>query len=172
MVRRILIRSALACSVMLASSTAVAEMKIVVLDTVRAILATEEAKVLITAAEKELEAEQDEIRKLAEQRQALTDKIQKDREVMSQTEQTSIRKEVEDIDIDLQFRSQKLQKEVQDARQEILVALAPQFEKVRNDLIQVEGYDMILAPNSLVYVNPKNDITLRITERMNEKSDD
>ena len=76
------------------------------------------------------------------------------------------------VEIDLQFRTQKLQKEVTDKRQEILVALAPQFEKVRNDLIQVDGYDMIIAPNAMVYVNPKNDITRRVTERMNEKSDD
>ncbi|MEQ8690373.1 MAG: OmpH family outer membrane protein [Pseudomonadales bacterium] len=169
---RMMKRIALITAVMLTSITAQAEMNIVVLDTVRAILETEEAKVLITAAEKEMEAEQNEIRALAEQRQALAEKIQKDREVMSATEQNSIRKNIESIEIDLQFKSQKLQKEVQDKRQEILVALAPQFEKVRNDLIQVEGYDMILAPNSLVYVNPKNDITRRITERMNENSAD
>lgn len=169
---RMIKRIALITAVMLTSITAQAEMNIVVLDTVRAILETEEAKVLITAAEKEMEAEQNEIRALAEQRQALAEKIQKDREVMSATEQNSIRKNIESIEIDLQFKSQKLQKEVQDKRQEILVALAPQFEKVRNDLIQVEGYDMILAPNSLVYVNPKNDITRRITERMNENSAD
>ena len=58
-----------------------------------------------------------------------------------------------------------------DKRQEILVALAPKFEKVRTDLIQIEGYDMIIAPNALVYANPKNDITKKITERMNEQAD-
>jgi outer membrane protein len=168
-----MIRSiALLTVALLVSSPAIAEMNIVVLDAVRAILATEEAKVLISAAEKEMEAEQTGIRELAEQRQTLGEKIQKDREVMSQTEQRNIQKDIEDLEIDLQFRTQKLQKEVQDRRQEILVALAPQFEKVRNDLIEVEGYDMIIAPNEMIYVNPKNDITRRVTERMNEKSDD
>ncbi|MGK0223019.1 MAG: outer membrane protein [Limisphaerales bacterium] len=168
-----MIRSiALLTAALLVSSPAIAEMNIVVLDTVRAILETEEAKVLISAAEKEMEAEQTGIRELAEQRQTLGEKIQKDREVMSQTEQRNIQKDIEDLEIDLQFRTQKLQKEVQDRRQEILVALAPQFEKVRNDLIEVEGYDMIIAPNAMIYVNPKNDITRRVTERMNEKSDD
>ena len=153
---------------LLVTGSAYAEMNIVVLDTVRAILETEEAKVLIAAAESEMQGEQDEIRALAEQRRSLAEKVQKDRDVMSQAEQASIAKEVEDIEIDLQFKSQKLQKEVQDKRQEILVALAPKFEKVRNDLIQVEGYDMIITPNALVYVNPKNDITRKVTERMNE----
>lgn len=168
MIRKI----ALLALVTLFPVTAFAEMNIVVLDTVRAILETEEAKVLITAAEGEMKSEQDGIRELADQRQALAEKLQKDREVMSQTEQNGIRKDIEDIEIDLQFRTQKLQKEVQDKRQEILVALAPQFEKVRSDLIQVEGYDMIVAPNALVYVNPKNDITRKVTERMNDQKDD
>ncbi|MDG2278978.1 MAG: OmpH family outer membrane protein [Pseudomonadales bacterium] len=153
------------------ASAAQAEMKIVVLDTVRAILETEEAKVLIEAAGREMEPEQTEVQGLAEQRQGLIDKVRKDGEVMSNSEQAQIQKDIEAIEIDLQFLSQKLQKTVQDKRQEILVALAPKFEKVRNDLIQIEGFDMIAAPNALVYVNPKNDITKKITERMNEQSD-
>ena len=150
---------------------AAAEMKIVVLDTVRAILETEEAKVLISAAEKEMESEQTELRGLADQHKALQEKLAKDRDVMRQSEQRSIAKDLEALEIDIQFRGQKLQKDVQDKRQEILVALAPQFEKVRNDLIEVEGYDMIVAPNALIWVNPRNDITRRVTERMNENRD-
>lgn len=159
-------------SALLVSSVAQAEMKIVVLDSVRAILETEEAKVLIQAAEKGLESEQSELQALVQQRQALQEKLQKDGEIMSTSEKRQVGKDIEDLEIDLQFRGQKLQKEVQDKRQEILVALAPKFEKVRNDLIQVEGYDMIVAPNALIYVNPINDITKRVTERMNASGDE
>ena len=159
-------------SALLLSGFAHAEMNIVVLDAVRAILESDEAKVLIEAAEKEMGGEQDELRALAERRQTLQEKLQKDGEVMSESERRQVGKDIEDLEIDLKFRSQKLQKAVQDKRQEILVALAPKFEKVRNDLIQVEGYDMILAPNAMVYVNPKNDITRRVTERMNQPDSD
>ena len=161
---------ALLLAALVMTAPAYAEMKIVVLDSVRAILESEEASVLIEAAEQEMKTEQDEIRSLQEEGLALQERLQKDRDVMSPAEQASIGKQLEDLQVELQFKSQQLQKAVQDKRQEILVALAPKFEKVRNDLIQVEGYDMILAPNSLVYVNPINDITKRITERMNETS--
>ena len=97
------------------STGAAAEMKIVVLDTVRAILESEEAKVLITAAEKEMEGEQNELRQLAEQHQGLQEKLSKDRDVMSQTEQRSVAKDIEDLEIDLQFRSQKLLLQTVDA---------------------------------------------------------
>ncbi len=164
MIRRI----TLLLSALMLSGAVHAEMNIVVLDTVRAILESDEAKVLIEAAEKEMGGESDELRGLADQRKTLAEKLQKDGDVLSQTEIRDIQKDIEEIELDLQYRSQKLQKAVQDKRQEILVALAPKFEKVRNDLVQVEGYDMIIAPNAMIYVNPKNDITRRVTERMNE----
>ena len=49
------------------ASAAVAEMKIVVLDPVRAILESDEGKVLVDAANKEMESEQSELRSMAEQ---------------------------------------------------------------------------------------------------------
>ena len=81
------------------------------------------------------------------------------------------KEDIEDMQIDLQFRSQKLQKEVQDKRQEILQALAPKFDKVLKDIIQVDQIDLILAPNSLQYANSKHDITRRVTEKLNEQRD-
>ena len=57
-----------------------------------------------------------------------------------------------------------------DRQQEILQSLAPQFQKVRDDLIQIDQIDMIVNPNVLQYANAKHDITKRVTEKMNEQS--
>ena len=70
----------------MASSAVSAEMKIVVLDPVRAILESDEAKVLIEAANKEMEPEVEELREAAEEFQSLQAKLQKDGEVMSESE--------------------------------------------------------------------------------------
>ena len=157
-------------SMLLGASIAHAEMNIVVLDSVRAILESDEAKVLADAANKEMEVEQTELRAMAESMQALNTKLQTDGEVMSATEKRKLQRDIEDIQIDLQFRSQKLQKEVQDRRQEILQTLAPKFDKVLKDIIQVDQIDLILAPNALQYANTKHDITRRVTEKLNESS--
>ena len=148
-----------------------AEMNIVVLDSVRAILESDEAKTLADAANKEMEAEQQELRDLAQSMQDLNGKLQTDGEVMSNTEKRKVQKDIEDMQIDLQFRSQKLQKEVQDRRQEILQALAPKLDKVLKDIIQVDQIDLILAPQALQYANTKHDITRRVTEKLNEQQD-
>ena len=54
---------------------------------------------------------------------------------------------------------------------EILQAMAPKYEKVLNDLIQIDQIDLILSPNQLQYANPKHDISRRVTEKLNEASD-
>ena len=153
------------------AGSAYAEMNIVVLDSVRAILESDEAKVLAEAANKEMEAEQNELRGMAEQMQELNNKLQTDGEVMSDTEKRGIQKEIENMQIELEFGPKKLQKEVQDKRQEILQALAPKFDKVLKDIIQVDQIDFILAPNALQYANSKHDITRRVTEKLNEQRD-
>ena len=158
----------LVASLCFVGASAHAEMKIAVVDTVRAILATEEAKVLIDAASKEVESERSSLQALAEKINSLTEKLQKDGEVMSDAERRSTQKEIEDARIDLDFNGKKLQKEAQDKQSEILQVLAPKYEKVLKDLIEVEGIDMIITPNALEYANSIHDITRRVTEKMNE----
>ena len=148
-----------------------AEMNIVVLDPVRAILESEEAQVLAEAANKEMQPQQEELRAAAEEMQALQAKLQKDGEVMSESEQRKAIKDLESMQADLQFGSQKLQKEAQDRRQEILQALAPKYEKVLSDLIQIDQIDLILSPNQLQYANAKHDISRRVTEKLNEQAE-
>ena len=146
-----------------------AELNIVVLDSVRAILESDEAKVLVEAANTEMEEEASELRGMAKTMQDKQNKLQTDGEVMSAGEKRKIAKEIEDAQIDIQFRQQKLQKEVQDRRQEIVQAIAPRFDKVLKDIIQVDQIDFILSPASLQYANTKHDLTKRVTEKLNEQ---
>lgn len=152
-----------------AAGTAAAELKIAVLDTQRALVESEEAQALLAQAQQELQAEQDQLQALNDEIVALTEQLQKDAEVMSPAEQRRMQKEIEDKQIDLQFLGNKLQKEVNDRRQELLQQMVPKIDVVLKDLIELEGYDMIMERGSLRYVNSKHDITRRVTEKLNEK---
>ena len=163
--------STLLVALILAAPFASAEMKIVVLDPVRAILESDEAKVLADAANAEMQPEQDELRAAAEEMQALQAKLQKDGEVMSESERRKAINDLESMQADIQFGSQKLQKQVQDKRQEILQAMAPKYEKVLGDLIQIDQIDLILYPNQVQYANAKHDISRRVTEKLNEEAE-
>ena len=146
-----------------------AEFKIAVLDTQRALVESEEAQALLAQAQKELQAEQEQVQGLAEEIMARREKLQTDGEVMSATEQRKAQKDIENKEIDYQFLVNKLEKEVNDRRQELLQQMVPKIDVVLKDLIELEGYDMIMERGSLRYVNTKHDITRRVTEKLNEK---
>lgn len=156
---------------LLTTGAAAAELKIAVLDTQRALMESEEAQALLRSAQSELEGEQQQVNALGAEIMALQEKMQKDAEVMSPAEARRRQKELEDKQLDYQFRANRLQKEVQDRRQELLQQMAPKIDAVLQDLIELEGYDVIMQRNSLLYANSKHDITRKVTEKLNERRD-
>ncbi|MEQ8483409.1 MAG: OmpH family outer membrane protein [Pseudomonadales bacterium] len=156
---------------LLSTGAAAAELKIAVLDTQRALIESEEAQQLLRSAQSELEGEQQQVNTLGAEIMALQEKMQKDAEVMSPAEARRRQKELEDKQLDYQFRANRLQKEVQDRRQELLQQMAPKIDAVLQDLIELEGYDVIMQRNSLLYANSKHDITRKVTEKLNERRD-
>ncbi len=153
----------------LVAASASAELKIAVLDTQRALIASEEAQSLSKKITEELQSDEAEAKELNDEVRALTEKLQKDGEVMSPAEQRKAQKDIEDKQIDLQFLVNKLQKAVQDRRQELVNHMLPKIDAVLKDLIELEGYDLIMERSNLRYVNTKHDITRKVTEKLNEK---
>lgn len=167
MVKKYLSWSLLA--LLLAATGAAAELKIAVLDTQRALVESEEARQLMQSAQFDLEEEQGRLNTLGQEIRGLQEQLQKDAEVMSSTEQRRRQKEIEDKRIDYEFLVNKLQKEVQDRRQELMQLMAPKVDAVLQDLIEVEGYDLILQRGNLLYADAKHDITRKVTEKLNER---
>jgi outer membrane protein len=154
---------------LLFAGAAAAELKIAVLDTQRALVESDEAKALLEQAAQELQAEEAAVQELGESIMAIQERLQTDGEVMSPSEQRKLQKDIEDKQIDYQFQVNKLQKEVNDRRQELLQQMVPKIDTVLKDLIEVEGYDLIMERSQLRYVNSKHDITRKVTEKLNEK---
>lgn len=146
-----------------------AEYKFAVLDVNRAIGDSEEAKSLAAQVEQDLKSEQDALQKLAEDIQAVTERLQKDAEILGDTEKRGMQKEIEDKQLDYEFGVNKFRKELQDRQQEIFRQMAPKLDGVLKDLIEIEGYDVVIPRAGLLYVNTKHDITRKVTEKLNEK---
>lgn len=156
-------------SVLLAASGAAAELNIAVLDTQRALVESQEAQELMRSAQFDLEEEQGRLNTLGQEIRGLQEQMQKDAEVMSPAEQRRKQKEIEDKRIDYEFLVNKLQKEVQDRRQELMQMMAPKVDAVLQDLIEAEGYDLILQRGNLLYADSRHDITGKVTEKLNER---
>ena len=146
-----------------------AQLKIAVLDTQRALVSSEEATTLREQMQAELKKEEDAVNALGEEIQQMQERLKTDREVMSPTEQRKAQKDMEDKRLEYEFLVNKLQKELEDRRQELLQNMLPKVDAVLKDLIELEGYDLIMERGNLRYVNSKHDITRRVTEKLNEK---
>ncbi len=146
-----------------------AEYKFAVLDVQRAIGDSEEAKSLATQVEQDLKGDQDALQKLAEDIQAVQERLQNDAEILGDAEKRGMQKDIQDKQIDYEFGVNKFRKELQDRQQEIFRQMGPKLDAVLTDLIEIEGYDVVLPRAGLLYVNTKHDITRKVTEKLNEK---
>ena len=151
-----------------------AELKIAVVNAQKAVFDTEEAQAGIQTIDNKLRPQREDLEQLRDTILALRDQLTKDAEIMSPEEQTDIQKNIEDQQLDFDYGLQRLNKQIGDEREKLLQDISPKFNAVLQDLIDLEGYDMVLNwnPQVTVYVNPKHDITRKVTEMMNNKTDD
>lgn len=97
----------------------------------------------------------------------LEDQYKKDSAVMSADQKRNLEKQIEDKRIELGFMGKKYQKSTQDARQELLTAMLPKFEKALKSVVDDNKYDMVLRREAAFYTTPEFDITEEVVKRMN-----
>lgn len=144
-------------------------LKIAVLDMATALLNSDVAK----GVEEELQAEtgedQNKLRNLAEQGQSLQERLQQDAEVMSETEQRRIVGEIQEIQNQYQFLLQKIQTLSQERRQQFQQTYAPNLVQAISDVVEEEGFDIVLRAEAALFYNNPLDITARVTEKLNQQ---
>jgi len=151
------------------SSTASAQLVIGFIDTARAISESDEGKALLAQIESELAEDQAKLEGLRDEFQSLRDTLETDADIMSDDERRRHQKLMEDNRTDFQFELQKYQRELQERQQEVLEEMAPKVNAALADIIELEGMDVVFERQVATFVNPKHDITRRITEKLNEK---
>ena len=153
----------------LVAPSAIAELKVAVLDTAGAVAQSEEATEAIEVIRKDLEPEQERLQGLQAEIQALQERAQNEADVMSEDERRAIAREIQDKQFDLEADAQRLQKSLQDKQEDLQRTMLPKVRAVLDDLIKIEGYDFVMEKGGFLYVNPKHDITAKVTEKLNEK---
>ena len=152
-----------------AAAPAAGELKIAVVDTGKAIQQTEEWKGFAQVLEQDLAADRDELETLGKQIEEIQQRAADEGDVMSEDEKRSLGKDLENKRIDADFRIKKFQKEVQDRQNEMVQKMRPKVSAVVNDLVEIERYDLVFERTNVGYVNPRHDITAKVTERLNER---
>lgn len=156
-------------ALVLAAPAAFAEIKIAVLDIQQALMASEEAQQFMATAQTDLKTDQDRVNALQQEMRTLQEQMEKDAEVMSPAEQRRRQKEMEDKQMEYRFLVNRLQSEVQDRQQELMQQMGPKLEAVIKDIVEDEGYDLILQRGDVVYASAETSITRKVTEKLNER---
>lgn len=147
------------------------QLKIAVVNATAAVFESEEAKEEMSVIEAELRPEQERLQALQDEIGELENRAQTDSEIMSEVEKSELKSDIDDKTLDLNFNVERFQRRVNDERNKIMNQLGPKFNAVLQDLIDIEGYDLVFNwnPQITIYVNPKHDITRKVTEMLNDR---
>lgn len=157
-----------ALSLALGAVPAMAAMKIAVVDVQTAIANSDQSKKLIAEMQKEFKGQQDHIRRIQAQAAALLEKAQKNSDVMSDAQKRRLQNEIESKNSDFQYFRQRLQKEVQERRQELYAPVDQEVQRAIEALVREHNYDLVIPAQAALYVSPVYDVTNDVTEKLNQ----
>jgi|TARA_B110000305_G_C19397622_1_gene618316 outer membrane protein len=162
-----------AAALILGANSSIAQeasgLKIAVLDMATALLNSEVAKDVDDELQQETAGDQDKVRNLAEQAQALQEKLQQDGEVMSETEQRRIVGELQELQNQYEFLVEKIQALINQRRQQFQQTYAPNLVQAITEVVEEEGYDIVFRAEAVLHYANAINITARVTEKLNQQ---
>ncbi len=151
-----------------ASSAAIADTKIGFVNTEKLL---REAPLSVAAQrklEKEFSGREQELQKVAKQAQNLQTQLDKDGVTMSETERKNKERDLANLNREFQRQGREFREDLNLRRNEELGQIQERARKVIVDIAKSEKYTIILE-QSVVYVDPKNDITDRVMKALGGK---
>lgn len=159
----------LALTLALFATTALAAGKIGVVDMEQALFLSNAAKTSIKAFEKENQEEVNKLKSLQGDLIQLKDKLEKEADVLSDSERTKLANSYEQKATEYKFYAQKLQQAEQKWRQSFLQEQLPGLEVELKAIIDKEAYDVVLQSGAVIYRAPTVDLTKQLIDRLNAK---
>lgn len=145
-----------------------AELKIGVVNPARLIAESPQAQAIRERLEQEFAGKRRELMAQQNEIKTLQEKYQRDAQVMSESERTSMQRRVRELERDLQFGAQTLNEDVQRRQNEELGKLQRELGQAINAFATENGYDLILS-EGVAYRSDAVDVTEQILARIIKK---
>lgn len=151
------------------TTTAIAENKVAVLDFERAIFSSDIAqeKIKVFSENAEVVANRKELENLQKDGQALYEKLQKDKDVMSKEQQAELNQKMQSKQTAMQAIVKRLSSAEQQLKQAIVRELSGLAQKAATDVIKEEKVDLLLNSDAVIFENGSFSITDKVIERLN-----
>lgn len=123
------------------------------------------AKAASARLESEFKKREQDMQEMANRLRGLSEKLDKDGAVMSESERTKRSRELSDLDKDFQRKRRELQEDLNQRRNEEMAAIIDRANRVIKQIAEAEKYDLIFQ--EAVYVSPAVDITDKVLKALN-----
>ncbi|MDO6562611.1 OmpH family outer membrane protein [Amphritea sp. 1_MG-2023] len=150
------------------SLNAMAE-KVAALSVQQALLSSKAADAFREKLKTEFSSEQKQLIDLEAQVKKIQDTIKKGMGTQSKEVQDQQRVQFQKAYGEYQRLGQELQQKQRQREEGFLKDMRPKLDAVIRDLIETEGYDMVVNKQATIYVKPELDITPRVVELLNKK---
>lgn len=143
--------------------------KVAVIDMAAALFNSDKAKAIDQEIQKQTTEDQTKIRALADEGKKLQDKVKKDEATMSDDDKRKAAEKLQEIGVQYQYLVEKVQKLVQDRRQQFQETYAANLVQAITEVVQEENYDIVFRAEAVLHYRTGYDITARVTEKLNKQ---
>lgn len=142
---------------------------IVVLGLEQALLSSNAAKEFQKTVKKELSSQESEVVELEKQAKAAQEKLQKNRDLVSEAELKKMGMQFQKVFSQYQSKGKALQQARAEKEQAFIASMRPKLDVVIRDLIKQEDFDLIISKNATLYSKNTLDITPKVVEMLNKQ---
>lgn len=123
------------------------------------------AKVAQAKIEQEFAKREKELQEIAARIKTMSDKLDKDAAVLSDSERVKRQRELGDMDKDFQRKQREFREDLNQRRNEELATVLERTDKVIKQIAEAEKYDIVFQ--EAVYISNRIDITDKVLKALN-----
>lgn len=154
------------CLLPLVSAQAQENSKIGFVSTERIFREAAPAKTAQAKIEQEFSRRDKELQDLAARLKTMSDKLDKDAAILSESDRARRQRELTDIDKDFQRKQREFREDLNQRRNEELATVLERTNKVIKQIAEAEKYDIVFQ--EAVYASPRIDITDKVLKALNK----
>jgi outer membrane protein len=124
------------------------------------------AKVATAKIEQEFSKREKELQDLAARLKSMSDKLDKEAAVLSESDRARRQRELSDLDKDFQRKQREFREDLNQRRNEELATVLERTNKVIKQIAEAEKYDIVFQ--EAVYISPRIDITDKVLRALNK----
>jgi len=155
-----------AISVLMAGNAVAQDSRVGFVSSERILRDAAPAKAAMLKIEQEFSKREKELQDMASRLKTLSDKLDKDLAVLSDSERLKRQRELADLDKDFQRKQREFREDLNQRRNEELSIVLDRVNKVIKQIAEQEKYDMVFQ--EAAYVNPRVDITDKVLKALSK----